>query len=75
MDELHRQEPFATARIATVFCIATPIDWRTPMKTLAIALFATIAFAGNVFAAPPEELHNVACTSSAFTPMGVWDCQ
>jgi hypothetical protein len=44
------------------------------MKTIAIALFATIAFAGNVFAAP--EMHNSAvCESSALSPLGVWDCR
>lgn len=43
------------------------------MKTLAIALFATVALAGNVLAASYQD--NAACFSSAISPNGIWDCR
>lgn len=43
------------------------------MKTIAIALFATVALAGNVLAG--SHVDNAACLSSSFSPNGIWDCR
>jgi len=51
-----------------------PLRMETPMKTIIIAAFATLALATNVFAA---SMPYPVCTgsSSTLTPHGSWDCR
>ena len=54
--------------------VCNPLRTETPMKTIIIAAFATLALATNVFAA---SMPYPVCTgsSSTLTPHGSWDCR